>query len=205
MMDVNKEQLIALGLTEEQADKVIAGFGAMIPKSRFDEVNQAKKDLEKQIADRDKQLEELKKIDAEGLQAKIDELQKANETTKSEYEAKLKETQLTSALKLALAGKVHDADLVASLIDKEKIELGEDGNITKGLDEQIKSLQEAKSFLFVENKPNTPTFKGFAPIDGKSGDQGSKGDDANNNFGKQVAEFAKNANSLEQARNSYFE
>ncbi|NLY79809.1 MAG: chemotaxis protein [Lysinibacillus sp.] len=167
---MNKEQLIALGLTEEQADKVIAGFGAMIPKSRFDEVNQAKKDLEKQIADRDKQLEELKKIDAEGLQAKITELQQVNETAKKEFEAKLKETQLTSALKLALAGKVHDADLVASLIDKEKIELDENGNIAKGLEEQIKSLQESKSFLFVpEKEPNKPKFNGVIPPENPNG------------------------------------
>lgn len=79
---MNKEQLIALGLSEEQADKVVAGFGQMIPKSRLDEKIQEVKDLNEQITDRDKQLEELKKVDAKGLQAKIDELQTANETTK---------------------------------------------------------------------------------------------------------------------------
>lgn len=200
---MNKEQLLALGLSEEQADKVIAGFGAMIPKSRFDEVNQAKKDLEKQIADRDKQLEELKKIDAEGLQAKITELQNANEAAKKDFEAKLKETQLNSALKLALAGKVHDADLVATLIDKEKIELGEDGNITKGLDEQIKSLQESKSFLFVpEKEPTKPKGTRIPDLGLPGGDDGNGNDGS---FGKQLAEFSKSSNNLEQARNSYFE
>ena len=33
-----------------------------IPKSRFDEVNTAKADLEKQVADRDKQLKVLKRM-----------------------------------------------------------------------------------------------------------------------------------------------
>lgn len=53
------------------------------------------------------------------------------------------------ALKLALKGKVHDAELVIDLIDKAKIELSDDGIISKGLDEQIKELQKSKSFLFV--------------------------------------------------------
>lgn len=204
---MNKEQLIALGLTEEQADKVIEGYGQMVPKSRLDdkitELNEAKNE----IATRDTQLEELKKVDAAGLQAKITELQQANETAKSEYETNLKKSQLISAVKMDLLGKVHDMDLVVSLIDDKNIELDENGNITKGLDEQIRTLQESKSFLFVEKQGDKPpAFKGFTPTDGKGADDKSgKGDD-DGNFGKQLAEFSKNSSGgLEQARNSYFE
>ncbi|MGE8207836.1 phage scaffolding protein [Heyndrickxia sp. NPDC080065] len=181
---MNKEQLIALGLTEEQADKVIAGYGQMIPKSRLDEKIKEVKDLEKQIRDRDKQLEDLKKIDAKGLQEKIQELQKENETAKTEYEIKLKDTQLTSALKLALNGKAHDTDLVASLIDKTTIELGEDGNITKGLDEQIKTLQESKSFLFVQKDSGNGGFRGFTPASGSPQNSNDSANQKNADFGK---------------------
>lgn len=201
---MNKEQLMAIGLTEEQADKVVAGFGQMIPKSRLDEKIKEVKDLEKQIGDRDRQLEDLKKIDAEGLKEKIKELQKENETAKTEYETKLKDTQLTSALKLALNGKVHDTDLVAGLIDKTTIELGEDGNITKGLEEQIKTLQESKSFLFVQkDEGNSGGFRGFTPVGGTT----QKNDDqqkANEDFGKNLANFATNNKDLDKARDSYF-
>ncbi|MEC1716616.1 phage scaffolding protein [Schinkia azotoformans] len=199
---MNKEQLIALGLTEEQADKVIAGFGQMIPKSRLDEKIQEVKDLNNQIKDRDKQLEELKKVDAEGLQQKIDDLQEENKKTKMDYETKLKDTQLTSALKLALASKVHDTDLVTGLIDKTKIELGEDGNISKGLDDQIKTLKESKSFLFVsETKPNG--IKGATP---PGGDPTNPNNNPPDNFGKKLAEEAAKGNKgLEEARKSYFE
>lgn len=169
---MNKEQLIALGLTEEQADKVIEGFGQMIPKSRFDEINEAKKQLEQQIKDRDNQLKELQKK-AEGneeLSKQIQELQEANKQAKTQYEQQLKDLQVSSAIKLALAGKAHDADLVAGLIDKSKIELGEDGKITKGLEEQIQSLRESKSFLFVpEQKPNKPKFSGVIPSENPNG------------------------------------
>lgn len=161
---MNKEQLIALGLTPEQADKVIEGYGTTIPKSRFDEVNNAKKQLETDIASRDKQLEELKKVDAAGLQAQIEKLQGENATAKQEYESKLKDTQLSSAIKLALAGKVHDADIAITQIDKTTIELDTEGKVTKGLDEQLKTLQESKPFLFVPEKKEQK-FKGWDPVD----------------------------------------
>ena len=169
---MNKEQLIALGLSEEQAQSVLDGFGSMIPKSRFDEVNETKKQLETQIKDRDKQLKDLEeKVKGnEDLTKQIQDLQDANKQAKADFEAKLKETQLTSALKLALAGKVHDEDLVAGLIEKEKIELNEDGTLKGGLDDQLKTLKESKSFLFVpENEPGKPKVKGAIPPSNSGG------------------------------------
>ena len=145
---MKKEDLIALGLSDEQADKVIAGYGTMVPKTRLDDKIRELKTANDTITERDTQLEGLKKIDAAGLQTKITELQQKNETDKAEYETKIKDTQLKSALKLALASKVHDADLVAGLIDKATIELDTEGNVTKGLDEQVKTLRESKAFLF---------------------------------------------------------
>lgn len=159
---MTKEQLIALGLTEEQANKVIEGYGTTIPKSRFDELNNTKKQLELDIASRDTQLEELKKVDAAGLQTKITELQQENMDAKTKYEKDLKESQLSSAIKLALVGKVHDSDIATSLIDKSLIELDTDGKVTKGLDEQLTTLRESKPFLFVPEKKEQ-TFKGWIP------------------------------------------
>lgn len=50
---MKKEELIAKGLTEEQAKAVMDIYTeemkGFIPKSRFDEVNTAKADLEKQV------------------------------------------------------------------------------------------------------------------------------------------------------------
>ncbi|EKN67486.1 phage scaffolding protein [Schinkia azotoformans] len=201
---MNKEQLMALGLTEEQANKIIEGFGQMIPKSRLDEKINEAKELKDQMAQRDKDLTELKKK-AEGneeLQSKFTDLEKKYKDDTAAYEAKIKETQMSSALKLALAGKVHDADLVAGLIDKTKIELGEDGNISKGLDDQIKTLKESKSFLFTaETKPSG--IKGATP---PGGDPTIPPNNPSDSFGKKLAEEAAKGNKgLEEARKSYFE
>lgn len=156
---MTKEQLMALGLTEEQADKVVAGYGPMIPKSRFDEVNDAKKQLESDLAARDTQLEELKKTAgaSEELQTRIQTLQDENKTAKEQYEAELKDLTMTNAIKLALNGKVHDEELAASQIDRTKLVL--DGDKVVGLDEQVTGLKEAKAFLFKSEEEQQNGFR----------------------------------------------
>lgn len=122
-----------------------------VPKDQYNAVAEAKKKLEKDIAERDNQLEELKKIDAEGLKAEIERLQEENKAATEKYEAELKDIQLANAIKLAVAGKVHDEDIVSQLIKKDELVLSEDGKVI-GLDEQINSLKETKGFLFIEEK-----------------------------------------------------
>lgn len=137
-----------------------------VPKEQYNTLAETKAKLEKDIADRDKQLEDLKKIDAAGLQAEITKLQGENKTAKEKYEADLKEIQLTNAIKLAIAGKVHDEGLAAGLVDKTKLILSEDGKVV-GLEEQITSLKESKAFLFKEDTEdmNNPNQKpGFQRI-----------------------------------------
>lgn len=184
---MKKEDLIAMGLSEEQADAVVGKYGTMIPKERFDEVNKAKKTLEDQVKNHETQLKDLqdKAKGNEELQKTITDLQQANETAKTEYEQQLKDERMSAALKLSLHSKVHDVDLVAGLIDKTTIELSEDGKVTKGLDEQLKSLQESKSFLFVPEKQQ-PTFKGWVPAGGLGEGEGTS--DMGSNFAKMANE-----------------
>ena len=142
---MKQEDFTALGISEELAKKAaeaskkeLEGF---IPKSRFDEVNEAKKTLEEDVKARDKQLEELKKSngDNETLQGQIKKLQDSNKAEKERYESELKSLKIANAVKLAVNGKVHDEDLVAGLIDKEKLVIDENGGII-GLEEQVKAL-----------------------------------------------------------------
>lgn len=170
---LTKEQLIEMGLTEEQAQKVLDGVGQTIPKSRFDEVNNAKKALEEQVKTHESQLKDLqdKAKGNEEMQAEITKLQDAQKQAQEQYTQQLQDERLSAALKLAVAGKVHDADLIAGLVDKTKIELDDKGNVKTGLDEQLKSLQESKSFLFVPEKQETqkPNLRGFNPPSADNG------------------------------------
>ena len=184
---MKKQDLIAMGLSEEQADAVVRKYGTMIPKERFDEVNKVKKTLEDQVKNHETQLKDLqdKAKGNEELQKTITDLQQANETAKTEYEQQLKDERMSAALKLSLHSKVHDVDLVAGLIDKTTIELSEDGKVKKGLDEQLKSLQESKSFLFVPEKQQ-PTFRGWVPAGGLGEGEGTS--DMGSNFAKMANE-----------------
>lgn len=51
---MKKEDLVAMGLTEDQAKKVMDSLdGDFVTKNRFNEVNEENKQLKTQIADRD--------------------------------------------------------------------------------------------------------------------------------------------------------
>ena len=113
---MTKEILMKMGLTEEQATKVLEAHttainGKYIPKERFDEVNTKKQQLETSVAERDRQLEDLKKStgDVETLKKQIETLQNENKTKEETYKTELSNLKKTNALDLALAGaKVKD-------------------------------------------------------------------------------------------------
>ncbi|MBU3208696.1 phage scaffolding protein [Clostridium algidicarnis] len=133
-----------------------------VPKDKYNEVSEAKKQLETDIKERDTQLETLKKStgDSEGLKNQIETLQADNQKKDQEYQEQLKDLKVTNAIKLAVADKAQDTDLVAGLFDKSKLILGDDGKIT-GLEDQLKSLQESKTFLFKQEETKQETQPGF--------------------------------------------
>lgn len=158
-----------LGLTKEQVDSIMAENGKDINEAKGDveSIKSELKTAKDTIQERDTQLEGLKKSagDNEELKKQIETLQNENKTTKEKYEADLKELQITNAIKLAIADKAQDVDLVAGLFDKSKLILGDDGKVT-GLEEQLKGIQESKAFLFKtdennnnQNNQNTTGFK----------------------------------------------
>ena len=159
---MKKEDLIAMGLTEEQANKVLEAYSeelkGYIPKARFDEVNNAKKDLEQQLKERDKQLEDLsKKVkDNEELSKQIKELQEANKATKEQYEAKIKDMTINAAIREKLTD-VKYPDLLISKFDISKLTVTADGTVL-GIDEQLKTIKEQYKDLFVPEVKGNPPF-----------------------------------------------
>ncbi|HGZ8903245.1 TPA: phage scaffolding protein, partial [Staphylococcus aureus] len=82
------------------------------------------------------------------IQKELEELKNQN----SEWETKYKETQLNNAVKLAVAKEANDANDILAFINKDELELVDDGTV-KGLDEAIKTLKESKPYLFASSKP----------------------------------------------------
>lgn len=149
---MKKEDLTAKGLSEEQAAEVLKIYAeemkGFIPKARFDELNETKKSLEGQIADRDKQLKDLKDNagDNEALKKQIDDLQKANKAEKEKYDADILRMEKTAAIKDALAGATHP-ELLLSQFDLEKIQKNADGSFS-GISEQLEGQKKAFPDLF---------------------------------------------------------
>lgn len=150
-----------------------------VPKEKYNTLAETKTKLEEDIQTRDTQLEELKKVDAEGLQKQIETLQEENRIARETYDKELKDLQLTNAVKLALSGKVHDEDLASSLIKKDELILSEDGKVV-GLDAQIETLKEGKAFLFKEEETSDNDNQGGFQKIGNDGAGSNKGatDDA---------------------------
>lgn len=153
---MKREDLKALGLTDEQIEKVMAENGKDIEKHKADaETNKTeaaglKSQLEAAngtIAERNKQLDELKKVDPAALQAKITELQTANTEAETKHAEQLKQLKMDSAIENGLikAGAVN-TKAVKALLDAGKISL--DGDNVLGLDDQIKALRETEKWAF---------------------------------------------------------
>lgn len=162
---MNKEDLIAMGLTEEQAKKVMDSLdGNYVTKTRFNEVNEENKTLKKSVSDRDKQLEDLKKSsgDNEELKKQIETLQQENANQKKEHDAEMTQLRLDNAIDAALtAAGAKNIKAVRALIDTSKVKVGGDGKLT-GFDDLLSAVQKSDSYLFTE-KQQKQNFKGFQP------------------------------------------
>lgn len=171
---MKKEDLMKIeGMTDDLATKVAEASAdelkGYIPKSRFDEVNEAKKNAEGLVKERDKQLEDVKKSsgDNDELKKQIETLQEQNKTAKAEYEANIKKMQIDNAVQAALkdAGAKNVTALMALLKDIDKAELTEDGTV-KGLADQIQALQKSDSYLFDSKPTEPPKPAGATPAGG---------------------------------------
>ncbi|WP_342489167.1 phage scaffolding protein [Cytobacillus sp. FSL W7-1323] len=160
---MNLQELLGEELYNQVMEKVgdnklaVVSDGNWIPKDKFNDKLNEIKGLKDQITSRDKQLDDLKKVDPEALQQKINDLQEENKNTKTEYEGKLKKQTFDYALKDALTGaKVRNPKAAKALLDLESIKL--DGDKLLGLEDQLNALKESDSYLFEEKEKINAKF-----------------------------------------------
>ena len=147
--------------------EIDTGKEMLIPKNVYDSEREKSKGYAEQLAERDKQIETLQKNagDSESIKAELKKLQESNTQAKSEFESKLKATERAYALKDVLKNtyKARDFESVMPHLNNEAI-IYADGKFT-GLDEQIKTLQKEKSYLF---EINSASGSGGAPQNGNN-------------------------------------
>ena len=167
---MKKEDLMKIeGMTDDLATKIAEASAeelkGYIPKTRFDEVNEAKKNAEALVKERDKQLEDVKKStgDNEELKKHIEQLQESNKTAKAEYEANIKRVQKENIDTLLLTEQgAKNAKAILALLDAvdDKLE-GDDYKAARLA--QIQSLQKSESYLFNIKNPEPPKASGATP------------------------------------------
>ena len=156
---MKREELRAMGLTEEQVNAIM--------KQNGQDIEAAKKEAAEE------------KERADGLQTKLDTLTGDLEAARKESgnfkdlkarldaaDAKVKAYQQTDAILSGLAAyKPKDPKMMLKLIDRDKIVFAEDGSIVSGLKEQMDPMKEASAFLFAD----APDSSGGTPPAGGGG------------------------------------
>lgn len=136
---------------------------------------------ETDIKNRDKQLEELKKVDVEKLNSEIIRLQQENKTNKEKGDIEIKQMRVSHAVDMALMKANVKGDkamaAVKALLNLENAEF--DGKTVKGLDKQIEDLKaDASVGVLFDSKDKDVRLMGVSPAE--SGDELPKGKNINN-------------------------
>lgn len=159
-MAFTTDELLKLGLTEEQAKEVFALRGKELnaDKSALDTITKERDSLKNQLQNAEAQLETLKtdaNTSAEQKEA-LDKLQAEYDKYKADAEAELAKTNKVNAINLALKDtKAHNPAALMKFIDVDAIELDDNGK--PKIDDVINGLKESDPYLFEaedSGKPN---------------------------------------------------
>lgn len=160
---MKREELQALGLTDEQINAVMKQNGIDIETAKQN-AGGTESAAEKARADRlQMQLDEI----TVSLAAAQESASSAAALRKSfeELSAKHNATIKANAIRDALAEyKPRDAAMLMRLLDHEKITIGTDGTVS-GLKEQVEPMKQASGYLFTD----TPDPSGGNPNAGSAG------------------------------------
>ena len=105
---MKKEEFVALGISAELAEKAAAASAeelkGYVPMTRFNEVNEEKKNLQTAKKKAEDDLENLKKTagDNAALAQQITDLQEAAKKKDTEYAEQIKAMKLTNAVRLGI-------------------------------------------------------------------------------------------------------
>ncbi|MCM1578092.1 MAG: phage scaffolding protein [Ruminococcus sp.] len=148
---MKKEELTALGLTEEQAGKILELHTAEQQEAaaRLSEAEAKLTAAEKNAAEMTEKVKAFDGVDVETLKKSAAEWEQ-------KYNADLNAARVDNAVSLALTkAGAKDVELAKHLIDTSLVKL--DGGNVMGLSEQLEKIKSEKSFLFGEDEKPVAT------------------------------------------------
>ena len=168
---MKREFLEGLGLEKDAIDKIMAENGKDIEagKAKLEEEQRLRQAAEQAVKDRDKQIADLSKVDAAGLQAEVERRKTENAAAKDAYEKQIAAIRLDTALDAAiLAEKGKNTTAIKSLIpNRDQLKLKDDGSID-GLD--LGAVKTSAPYLFdqIETRPEGTPPAGASGSGGKT-------------------------------------
>lgn len=149
-------------------DLVIGNDGSYVPADKLDTERQSRISAENALKTA---ATALKEIGGSGDPAQIGEDVKAAQIKigklESDHKAEVSKIMRTNALKMGLTGKAHDPDDIIKLLELDKIELDDNGNLKTSIDDLTKDIKVSKPYLFKEKQSASPAqtqiFTGVKP------------------------------------------
>ncbi|MGW7932320.1 phage scaffolding protein [Staphylococcus xylosus] len=141
---MERKELKDLGLSDEQIEAVMSKHGELKAKYQDKEndiktLKSEKKDLEKQLGDAKEKVDKVESLEIQNKEYK-DEIE--------DYKKQLASSDLDKEIIKSMPD-AHDIDDVFALLDKEKFEHDDNGEISN-FDDVLKSFREGKPHLFKE-------------------------------------------------------
>lgn len=149
------EEAVATKVLEDMATNKIYTTGIENADVRYEKLKTKHDTLTGQLTDANAAIEGFKNQNPEQLQADYEKLKGDYELLQTESAKKLKDFAVNHEIKAQLkANKAKEkyADLLAGKIDKESLQLAEDGTVT-GLEELFGNLRSEYSDLFEAEQP----------------------------------------------------
>ncbi len=149
---MKKEQFLNLGFTDDMTQKAMdilrEELKGYIPKSRFDQVNEVKKDLEKQLSSLKVRIEEADSImfTHQELEKILRNFWRTSSALKREQEEMMKNVLIRTMVRTKLVNAGY-ADLLTGKLDKSKLTVTPDGTLT-GIEEQLEEMKKVYEGMF---------------------------------------------------------
>lgn len=160
------------GKDGKDVDIVVGNDGTYVPAEKYEAVKKQSASAENALKNA---AAALKAVGGSGDPAKIaDDVQAAQQTIdnlQKQHKQEMTKLQKQTALRMALASTAHDPSDIISLLDMDKIDVDDNGNLKTDIDSLIQPIRESKPYLFKQQEngvDNTLNIKGAAPADVKN-------------------------------------
>jgi len=156
---MKREELKAMGLTDEQIDKIMGLNGQDIEKHKTaaETVKTELEGVKAQLTEAGKAIEGFKAMNIDQVKASADDWKAKAEQAQKDADARVQALQFDHALDGALTGaKAKNARAVRALLNTDGLKLQNDGSIL-GLKDQLEKIKADNDYLFESETP-TPTI-----------------------------------------------